>query len=217
MKIIVQFKGSSKSGNYGHKGIPGHVGGSAPKGSAPAELTSEQRLAWRDAVNMALYTKLSKTPHGDRLLDVADNVIWGNASRESFSNRFAETSDIPAIAKRNKGNPLSDENVLYEISNIVKDHGINHSQVIDVSEIKQRLHASERELDSLIYRRNMDKYFHWERTYGLDQWRIQGTRYSPDPKNGVVTNETALNKALKAAGYKSPEAFYDKILSLRPA
>lgn len=30
--IIVALKGSSKSGNYGHAGIPGHQGGSAPKG-----------------------------------------------------------------------------------------------------------------------------------------------------------------------------------------
>jgi hypothetical protein len=31
LKFIVRFKGSSKSGNYGHAGIPGHRGGSAPK------------------------------------------------------------------------------------------------------------------------------------------------------------------------------------------
>jgi len=33
MKIIVRIKGSPSSGNYGHAGIPGHQGGSAPGGS----------------------------------------------------------------------------------------------------------------------------------------------------------------------------------------
>jgi len=32
VKILVKVKGSAKSGNWGHSGIPGHQGGSAPKG-----------------------------------------------------------------------------------------------------------------------------------------------------------------------------------------
>ena len=30
MKILIKVKGSAYSGNYGHAGIPGHQGGSAP-------------------------------------------------------------------------------------------------------------------------------------------------------------------------------------------
>lgn len=33
-RAIIGTKGSAKSGNYAHRGIPGHVGGSAPKGGA---------------------------------------------------------------------------------------------------------------------------------------------------------------------------------------
>lgn len=33
-RAIIGTKGSAKSGNYGHRGIPGKVGGSAPKGGA---------------------------------------------------------------------------------------------------------------------------------------------------------------------------------------
>jgi hypothetical protein len=33
MKFIIRMKGGSGSGNFGHEGIPGHIGGSAPSGS----------------------------------------------------------------------------------------------------------------------------------------------------------------------------------------
>ena len=42
MKYSIRFKGGAGSGNHGHKGIPGHQGGSLPKGESQG-ITEQQR------------------------------------------------------------------------------------------------------------------------------------------------------------------------------
>ena len=43
MKILVRIKGGPGSGNHGHRGIPGSVGGSAPKASVVVPVTMKKR------------------------------------------------------------------------------------------------------------------------------------------------------------------------------
>jgi hypothetical protein len=42
-KLTIRLKGGSGSGNHGHKGIPGHRGGSLPQGSESSGITEQQR------------------------------------------------------------------------------------------------------------------------------------------------------------------------------
>lgn len=43
MNYKIRFKGGAGSGNHGHKGIPGHRGGSLPRDESASGITEQQR------------------------------------------------------------------------------------------------------------------------------------------------------------------------------
>lgn len=63
--IILDYKGSSKSGNYGHAGRPGKVGGSVPKGgavtTAVAPTTQEESTG---VTKVQTYDQIKSSRHG---------------------------------------------------------------------------------------------------------------------------------------------------------
>lgn len=107
MKIFVKVKGSSSSGNYGHVGVPGKSGGSAPKGGTgsagitsspaknksvkgssrsltgePATKAKELRESWK--ASQSTYTAEIKLP-GDSRMARARVSKSGKAYNASYS------------------------------------------------------------------------------------------------------------------------------------
>lgn len=73
MKLTIRFKGGPGSGHYGHKGIPGHKGGSLPRGESASSVPSNNKLMWRES---------------DSIRDLEDELIGEmKRSGKKFKNR----------------------------------------------------------------------------------------------------------------------------------
>ena len=76
MKIIIRLKGGSGSGNFGHEGIPGHVGGSAADGGSGADTEARNNKIQSDMYS-AKHSLKKKYPanSGDELTIKAAKTV----------------------------------------------------------------------------------------------------------------------------------------------
>jgi hypothetical protein len=200
-------KGGPESGFHGHAGRPGEVGGSQ---AASSELSGDQKMAWANAININMYGKLQAVPHGDLLARVINNAPWG--SRESFIKSFNEFEELPPKARKTVRSSV--EGFLYAIKPIVEKHP--GTSLIETRELISATGWGEAELDYMVYGKGANKFFSWEHTSGLNQWRVNSLHYQLDKNNGIVTNSQALHIAVKKLGYRSPEKLYDAMLAIKP-
>ena len=215
-KRIRVIKGSTTSGHYGHEGRPGKVGGSAPKGGGKAvpEMSGEQKLAWRMAINIGMYDRLQKVEHGDLLLRAIENVAWGS-DKDEFLSRFQETEEPALEAKYEVSDNYKwrPEHVMWAISKYTREN--KGATAIEVDRLAELAGIPPYKVEK-YYESYFQRYFQAEYQANLRQWRIRGTKFQFDSRKGIITTSGALNKALKSARFKSPEALYDAALKLLP-
>jgi hypothetical protein len=208
---VIRLKGGKGSGNFGHAGRPGQVGGSVVDGDAA--LTSDQRLAWDQNVNIATYARLQQPDirgYADHVNKRIQNIVWGDVSREDFIASINEPGpDIPKASAQDK---MSVGYLLHALKGYAAEHPA--ANLIGWNELQPLLKMSEAEFDYMIYSRGGSQYFQWERRFGLNQLRLHTSDYALSPKTGIVSTQQAVRTAIKAMGYSNPGKFYDYIKSL---
>ena len=61
MRMVIRYKGGPGSGNFGHTGRPGKVGGSASGGRKPTGTASKARIAGKTSRKRKKLDKEEKT------------------------------------------------------------------------------------------------------------------------------------------------------------
>jgi hypothetical protein len=115
MKLTMRFKGGSGSGNFGHEGRPGLVGGSAPSNDTAALAAKFDNVTGTiDVIGGTAYVEVGKAklrPYGYSITKVEDGFkISGYGSSASKLNKVVTTLDIA-------------------ISSIVKDWSKSHPTI----------------------------------------------------------------------------------------
>jgi hypothetical protein len=102
--IQFRYKGSSKSGNYGHAGRPGKLGGSQPKSAsgmmsvqdANRTITDANNMLmdgfWIDAPKQATYTMRGQAK-ANIVEDLVKRTGWDSANVSGVVNQWASTSN----------------------------------------------------------------------------------------------------------------------------
>jgi hypothetical protein len=97
MKFTIRLKGGAGSGHYGHKGIPGHKGGSLPRGgSASADTTGSNsyKTSRGNAISVVqrgtqisdkLSRKLSEQEDGVRVIYNTETHNWHIAEDDIYN------------------------------------------------------------------------------------------------------------------------------------
>lgn len=112
-------KGGSGSGNFGHRGMPGHVGGSVPKGSGGAVATTiDAKSAWGNVATEDFQKRGGNFPESGKP-DVIR--VYSNAARfefkdtseneaSSFVNNFVKAKKLPVkdVSTRQTGDYNND-------------------------------------------------------------------------------------------------------------
>jgi len=187
---------------------------SSGTGGSVSSLSSDQRFAWHQALNMKYYDDFEKLSHGGDLLDAMYNAAWSDSSAEDFAHRFERPVDAPEIP-RPKKNGTDEERMIYGIASVIKEWGENASAVT-LGKLRKASGLSERQLNEVYdakYRG--DRILGWETRADLNQMRI-GSAWRFDAKRGIVHETEAILVALKAAGYSSPKALWKEMLELIP-
>lgn len=223
---IIKLKGGPGSGHKGHKGIPGHQGGSLPDNmTSQPEISSEFKKSW--AINIAqsdlMRSLCAKVYSREELQTIMQMFPYSNQSKDEFVSEMKQlmTSDevLPKPTKPKDGwkRGLSSSTMLPEVMWYLREHFRargSGSQIITPGDFRQYSdgHVDERTLD-LLYSNSLRKYFQWERSGGLNQLRLKNNyKFSED---GISTKAQILSKQMKDFGM-TPEKLYDALMNIRP-
>jgi len=225
--ITFRFKGGPGSGFRGHKGIPGHQGGSLPKGTSQdsQKLTPEDMLSW--SINIAqsdlmseLYAKVYRR---EELQTIMQEFPYSFMSKEEFvkymNQKMSSDEILPKPVKPKDGwmRSLSNDKMIPEVMWYLAEHFKKHgsgSQIITLEDFREYSNGQINEkVINLLYSNNLNKYFNWERSGGLDQLRLKnGYKFS---ENGISNSAQILSKQMKDFGM-TPEKLYDELMKVRP-
>jgi len=98
MKFIIRLKGGAGSGNHGHKGIPGHQGGSLPQGSSASTVTKRPRvLPGTNYTKLAVGTDFYHVTRLDNLEEIKRSGLLSSSkvAKNSNDNMVEWTVDHP--------------------------------------------------------------------------------------------------------------------------
>ena len=201
--VTLRLKGGEGSGNFGHGGRPGEVGGSASERGGGGE---DSRWDHAQKINMVTYGKAQGIEHGDLLSTTMMNAPY--RTEEEFAKDFVDDNPVPRASKSAK--PYQVEHVLYGISKVLEEYGGSRATAIDGKDLERTTGLNERDLDFMTSR-YMSDWLGTERTHGLYQFRIRASARNPyqfDKKNGIVSNAEALTKAMRDFGFRHPRNLY---------
>lgn len=123
-KATLKEVGTETSGNLGHKGIPGHKGGSLPNPNSKAQ---QQKQAFLALGNNALHYK-----HDANIKDLVDRKLYGAAKKAIASKEQWPTTGQQAPSKVDE--PKTDTSKILEIVN--RDGIINGEVTVGPSPFK---------------------------------------------------------------------------------
>lgn len=122
--VLVHYKGSSKSGNYGHAGRRGKVGGSAPKSAAPVFREFDNSIE-RDALLASIYPeKANGCPEDNVECKAYDNYTDG---------RYRHMNELLRSGKPYYSEIYKEEDArrdIQYIDNLMKAHTVPESIVV---------------------------------------------------------------------------------------
>lgn len=133
MKIIVKLKGGKGSGDFGHSGRPGKVGGSGKGTGKNPVIETLELQRWHTKVKIGIMKVPAKgnVNSADITTETKESgmgitgdyvaIAYNSSSRSWYvpDDNFADHGDILPIARKDSGENPKDYGSLFEISNIL--------------------------------------------------------------------------------------------------